>query len=119
MWGAGCSAGALLILNVPDRAAQFSLGVLKLGVGIYSIFNRKLGLEHSPRHRDRPGYLVGGIVLFLLGLFWIASGALTLGVMADIYWEWLPALVLGSLLDGYLGAHFGIIKWQLQDQTRL
>jgi uncharacterized membrane protein YfcA len=27
-----------------------------------------------------------------------------------VKWEWLPALLLGSLLGGYLGAHLAIIK---------
>jgi hypothetical protein len=48
--------------------------------------------------------------LVLVGLFWNGSGALTLGLIGDIKWSWLPALLLGSLLGGYLGAHLAITK---------
>lgn len=51
--------------------------------------------------------------LVLVGLFWNGTGALTLGLMTQIRWDWLPALLLGSLLGGYLGAHFSIVKGNL------
>ena len=31
-------------------------------------------------------------------------------MLAEIHWQWLPALILGSLLGGYLGAHMAIVK---------
>jgi uncharacterized membrane protein YfcA len=46
--------------------------------------------------------------LILVGVFWNGSGALTLGLLGEIRWTWLPALLLGSLLGGYLGAHLAI-----------
>lgn len=46
--------------------------------------------------------------LILVGVFWNATGAVTLGLLAEIRWSWLPALLLGSLLGGYLGAHLAI-----------
>jgi len=48
--------------------------------------------------------------LVLVGLYWNGSGALTLGLIGDIKWSWLPALLLGSLLGGYLGAHLAITQ---------
>ena len=48
--------------------------------------------------------------LILVGLFWNATGALTLGLLVQIQWDWLPVLILGSLLGGYIGAHLAIIK---------
>lgn len=48
--------------------------------------------------------------LILVGLFWNGSGALTLALQAPVKWDWLPALLAGSLLGGYLGAHLSIIK---------
>lgn len=48
--------------------------------------------------------------LVLVGMFWNGSGALTLGMLGDIRWDWLPALLLGSLLGGYLGAHLAITR---------
>ena len=48
--------------------------------------------------------------LVLVGIFWNGVGALTLGFLAEIRWSWLPALLLGSLLGGYAGAHLAIKK---------
>lgn len=48
--------------------------------------------------------------LILVGMFWNGAGALTLAVLGEIHWPWLPALLLGSLLGGYAGAHLAILK---------
>lgn len=48
--------------------------------------------------------------LIMVGLFWNGSGALALGILSQIHWQWLPALLLGALLGGYLGAHLAIAK---------
>ena len=48
--------------------------------------------------------------LVFVGLFWNASGAVTLGLLGDIYWLWIPALLLGSFIGGYIGAHLSIVK---------
>jgi uncharacterized membrane protein YfcA len=48
--------------------------------------------------------------LVLVGMFWNGAGALTLGMLGDIRWSWLPALLLGSLLGGFLGAHLAITQ---------
>lgn len=144
----GVVLGASIILRVPDRPAQLALGILTMGLGIYSIFSPKLGQHHEPAHRDRQGYAVGGIALFfigilngsltsgtglfvtlwlirwfgmdykravaytliLVGLFWNGAGAITLGLLGEIYWLWLPALLLGSIIGGYVGAHLAIVK---------
>ena len=144
----GVVLGASLILQIEDRLATIALGVLTLGLGIYSIFKKTLGQVAEPRHRDRRGYIIGGLALFLIGVlngsltsgtglfvtlwlirwfgldykgavtytlilvgvFWNGSGALTLGLLGDIKWEWLPVLIIGSLLGGYGGAHLAITK---------
>ncbi len=144
----GVALGAALILNVPDRAAEIALGLLTIALGLYSYSRRELGQHHRPAHRDRAGMLVGGGVLFVLGvvngsltsgsglfvtlwlvgwfgldygravantlvlvgLFWNGTGAAVLGAAGEIRWDWVPALVLGSLLGGYLGAHLSIAK---------
>ena len=144
----GVVIGANLILFIPDRAAEIALGILTMGLGIYSLLSPSLGQIAEQRHRDRRGLILGGLVLFiigilngsltsgtglfvtlwlirwfgldykravahtlvLVGLFWNASGALTLGLHGSIYWAWLPALVAGSLLGGYVGAHWSIAK---------
>lgn len=47
--------------------------------------------------------------LVLVGMFWNGTGAAVLGVLGEIRWDWIPALLAGSLLGGYLGAHFAIV----------
>ena len=47
--------------------------------------------------------------LVLVGVFWNGTGAITLGMLSTIQWDWLPALLLGSLLGGYTGAHLAIV----------
>ncbi len=42
--------------------------------------------------------------LVLVGLFWNGAGALVLGTLGEVQWAWLPALLVGSLVGGYLGA---------------
>ena len=48
--------------------------------------------------------------LILVGMFWNGTGAITLGILSEIHWPWLPALLIGSLLGGYIGAHLAIVK---------
>ncbi len=48
--------------------------------------------------------------LILVGLFWNGAGAVTLGIVGNIAWDWLPALLAGSLLGGYIGAHLAITQ---------
>lgn len=147
----GVVLGAAFILDVPERWARISLGVLTMSLGVYSLVNRELGLEHRPINRSRRGYLLGGAGLFvigvlngsltsgtglfctlwlvrwfgldyrraiaytlvLVGMFWNGAGAVTLGVLGEIKWSWLPALLAGSLLGGYIGAHWAIVKGNL------
>lgn len=142
----GVILGASIILSVPGRIAEISLGILTIGLGIYSGFQKQLGQQHTPRNREGRALIIGGLVLFLIGalngsltsgtglfvtlwlvrwfgldykqavaytlilvgMFWNGTGALTLGILGNIEWNWLPALLLGSLLGGYLGAHLAI-----------
>ncbi len=144
----GVVIGASFILQVPDEIARKALGVLTASLGIYSFFSPELGQHYELKNRHRRGYLIGGSVLFVIGilngsltsgtglfvtlwlirwygfdyklavaytlvfvgLFWNASGALTLGLLGDIYWLWIPALLLGSAIGGYIGAHLSIVK---------
>ncbi len=46
--------------------------------------------------------------LILVGMFWNGSGAITLGILGEIRWDWIPTLLVASLLGGYLGAHMAI-----------
>lgn len=48
--------------------------------------------------------------LILVGLAWNGTGALVLGFSGEIHWNWIPALIAGSLAGGYLGAHLSLRK---------
>ena len=43
-------------------------------------------------------------------MFWNGVGALSLGLTGNIVWSYIPVLILGSLIGGYFGAYFSIIK---------
>ncbi|UCE89218.1 MAG: sulfite exporter TauE/SafE family protein, partial [Pseudomonadota bacterium] len=72
----GVLFGAGVILSVPGRAAEVALGILTMGLGIYSLRRPELGQEDLPAHRDTAGYLAGGAVLFVIG---VLNGSLTSG----------------------------------------
>ena len=85
----------------------FANGALSAGTGLFATMwlVKWFGLNYK---------LAVGHTLISVGLFWNASGAVTMGLIAEVQWDWLPALVLGSLLGGYLGAHMAISmgsKW--------
>ena len=48
--------------------------------------------------------------LVIVGLAWNGSGAILLALNNEVKWSWLASLIMGSLIGGYLGAHFSIIK---------
>lgn len=48
--------------------------------------------------------------LLLVGMFWNGLGALTVSLQTAPYWQWLPALLIGSLVGAYVGAHLSIMK---------
>lgn len=144
----GVWLGTQLILAIPDHWAELALGILTLGLGVYSWRRPALGLVGERRHRDGAGLLLGGLGLFLIGilngsltsgtglfvtlwlvrwfgldytravsytlvlvgLFWNGLGALMLSLQAPVKWEWMPPLLAGSLLGGYLGAHWALLK---------
>lgn len=144
----GVILGARTVLGLPDNLARIALGVLTIGLGIYSLIKKNLGQTWLPRNRNLRGMTLGGLWLFglgflngsltsgtglfvtllligwfgldykrataytmiLVGLFWNGAGALTLAMLTQPQWSWLPMLVLGSLLGGYWGAHLAIKK---------
>lgn len=144
----GVLLGTQLILVIPDRWAELALGLLTLGLGLYSWRRPQLGQQSERRHRDTRGLAIGAVALFLIGalngsltsgtglfvtiwlvrwfgldytravsytlvlvgLFWNGLGAAMLSLQAPVKWEWMPALLAGSLLGGYAGAHWALLK---------
>lgn len=144
----GVVLGANMVLLIPEQWARLALGILTIGLGLYSIFTPQLGRHFCPKHRELRGLAIGAAVLFLLGilngsltsgtglfvtlwlvgwfgldyqrataytmilvgLFWNGTGALTLVLQTPAQWDWLPVLILGSVLGGYWGAHLAVKK---------
>jgi hypothetical protein len=142
----GVILGALVIVHVPERPAELALGLLTMGLGLYSVLHKDLGQTGQASHKNRQHLLIGMVVLFLIGaingslisgtglfvtlwlvrwfgldykqavaytlvlvgLFWNGTGALTLGLQGPIRWDWVPILLVASVLGGYVGAHFAI-----------
>jgi len=48
--------------------------------------------------------------LIFVGIFWNGIGAISLGLNGNIIWSYIPILIFGSLIGGYYGACFSIIK---------
>ncbi len=48
--------------------------------------------------------------LALCGLAWNGTGAVVLGLIGEVAWAWIPALLVGSFVGGYLGSHYAIGK---------
>lgn len=144
----GVLLGASVILQVPGRYAEIALGLLTVGLGVYSILKGSMGLSEQRRNRAGHGLWLGALGLFVIGVLngsltsgtglfatlwlvrwfgtdyrqavaytlvmvgiaWNGTGAIALGILGDVRWDWLPALLLGSLLGGYAGAHLAILK---------
>ena len=49
-------------------------------------------------------------VMVLVGLFWNATGAVTVSLQTPPQWPWLPALLIGATAGSYLGAHIALKK---------
>lgn len=48
--------------------------------------------------------------LVLVGFFWNGLGGLTLALVGEVRWDWLPTLLIASIVGGYLGAHWALLK---------
>jgi uncharacterized protein len=115
----GVVLGASLILRVPERLATVVLGVLTLGLGLYSVFRPQLGMDYVPRNWQGGGLYTGMVGLFGVGFL---NGSVTSGtglfltmwlirhfgldykhavaytlVLCGVFWNGTGALVLGYL----------------------
>ena len=121
---AGVIPGARFILTVPENIANLSLGIMTVGLAVYSWRKPDMGIDLKTMHRDAYGYLLGGVVLFFIG---VLNGSLTSGtglfctiwlvrwfgldyklavaytlVVVGIFWNGSGALTLALL---------GTVKW--------
>ena len=92
----GLAIGALCLFII-----GFANGALSAGSGLFVTLWLVywFGLEYK---------LAVAQTLVAVGLGWNGTGAVTMGAVAEVKWDWIPALIAGSLVGGYLGAHTSI-----------
>lgn len=144
----GVVLGAFWVLDLPENILIGALGVLTVGLAVYSMVQPQFGMSRSVKQMSWGDSIVGGLVLFLIGVlngsltsgtglfvtiwlvrwfgmdykqavaytlvlvgfFWNGVGGVTLAAVGQVQWDWLPALLLGSVVGGYLGAHWALLK---------
>ncbi|NVD07233.1 sulfite exporter TauE/SafE family protein [Vibrio sp. JPW-9-11-11] len=72
----GVIIGANVVLLIPAHVGEKMLGAMILALGVYSHFKRQLGQNEIPQNRDSKGWLLGGIIIALIG---VINGSLTAG----------------------------------------
>jgi hypothetical protein len=72
----GVVLGARVVLSLPPRLSTLLLGLLTIGLGLYSIARPNLGTGGGGRQLDRRGLAIGGAGLFAIG---VLNGSLTSG----------------------------------------
>jgi hypothetical protein len=72
----GVVLGARVVLALPPRLSTLLLGLLTIGLGLYSIARPNLGTGGGGRQLDRRGLAIGGAGLFAIG---VLNGSLTSG----------------------------------------
>ena len=106
----GTSNSIILVTRLRLLIGSFGLfiigffnGYLSSGTGLFvtiwmiSIFNI-------------PFSVAVAYTLILVGILWNGIGAFSLGLSGNIVWNYLPVLILGSILGGYFGAYLSILK---------
>lgn len=113
----GVMLGAMVIVHVSERPAEFALGILTMGLGLYSVLQKELGQSQQLSQKNTQHTAIGMIVLFLIGAL---NGSLTSGtglfvtlwlvrwfrldykqavaytlVLVGLFWNGTGALVLG------------------------
>lgn len=114
----GVVLGARTVLALPPRLSTLLLGLLTVGLGLYSIANPGLGSHRRDPPRGRRRLVVGGLVLAAIGFL---NGSLTSGtglfvtlwlvrwfgldygravaytlILVGLFWNGAGALTLGS-----------------------
>lgn len=72
----GVVLGARVVLALPPKLCTLLLGLLTIGLGLYSIAKPTLGLVAESRKLNGSRWVIGGLVLFAIG---VLNGSLTSG----------------------------------------
>ncbi|MDO6681743.1 sulfite exporter TauE/SafE family protein [Oceanobacter sp. 5_MG-2023] len=94
MPGMVLGAAGLLVIGIMNGALSAGSGLF---VTLWLVY--WFGLEYK---------LAVAHTLVAVGLGWNGAGALTMGSVAEVQWSWIPTLLLGSVIGGYLGANSSI-----------
>lgn len=119
----GVLLGTQLILAIPDRLAELALGILTLGLGIYSWCRPALGQESRRLNRDVRGLVTGGLGLFVIGAL---NGSLTSGTglfvtLWLIHWyglDYTRAVTYTLVLVGLFWNGLGALALSVQAPVR-
>ncbi len=133
-------AGTLIVINIPTQIAEFVLGIITVGSGIYTFFKKGFGTTNQ-QDLSTTRIIVGTLFIILVGMFsgslssgaglfatltlvmifkldlkkaifhtmvfvatiWNAIGAITVGALTAIYWQWVPAMIIASFTGAFVG----------------
>ncbi len=88
----GCPAvvsGTLIVINVPTKSAELTVGIVTIVMGLYTMFKRGFGSK-GLEHRSKTRFIIGCILIVLVGMF---SGSLSSG--AGLFATLTLAMVFG------------------------
>ena len=78
-------------------------GLFPSGPGLFAtlVFLRWFGFDYQ-----------GAVAstMLMVGLAWNTISGVTVALLSVVRWDWMPALVLGGLLGGYLGSSLALLK---------
>jgi uncharacterized membrane protein YfcA len=90
----GVVLGARTVLSLPPKLCTLLLGLLTIGLGLYSLARPSLGREARPKRLNASRLLIGGLGLFAIGFL---NGSLTSGT----------GLFVTLWLVGWFGLDYG------------
>jgi uncharacterized protein len=114
----GVVLGARVVLSLPPKLCTLLLGLLTIGLGLYSLARPQMGIASQPQQLDRGRLAIGGAGLFAIG---VLNGSLTSGtglfvtlwlvrwfgldygravaytlILVGLFWNGAGAITLGS-----------------------
>lgn len=96
--GRGLWTGAALMAGVGVLC-----GLFPSGPGLFAtlVFLRWFGFDYT-----------GAVAstMLMVGLVWNTISGVTVALVSEVRWAWMPALVIGGVLGGYLGSSLALLK---------